>query len=135
MRAVADIEIAVPCGGRLRYRPRRGSGSVRIISNQGQQVDLASLLPDGKVTIVDFFAPWCGPCKQISPDLEKMAKDDPAIALVKIDIVQWKTPVAIQFGLNSLPNIRVFGRDKKQVGEATSSVQAVAQCVKQAKGS
>jgi thiol-disulfide isomerase/thioredoxin len=111
------------------------ASQIRIISNQGERVDLASLLPDGKVTIVDFFAPWCGPCRQISPVLEKMAHDDPAIALVKIDIVNWGTPVATQFGLNAIPNMRVFDRNKHQVGEASSSVDAVAQCVRKAKGS
>lgn len=109
--------------------------SVRIISNHGERVDLPSLLADGKVTIVDFFAPWCGPCRQISPELERMAQDDPNIALVKIDIVQWHTPVALQFGLQSIPNIRVFDRNKRQVGEATSGLSAVKQYVKTAKGS
>jgi thioredoxin 1 len=39
------------------------------------------------VTVVDFYADWCGPCKQLSPSLEQMARTDPEIALRKIDIV------------------------------------------------
>jgi thiol-disulfide isomerase/thioredoxin len=111
------------------------TGTVRIISNRGERVDLPSLLAEGKVTIVDFFAPWCGPCRQISPVLEKIARDDPNIALLKIDIVNWGTPVATQFGLQAIPNIRVFDRNKNPVGNPASDIGTVVANVKQAKGS
>ena len=109
--------------------------SIRILSNGGERVDLPSLLPDSKVTIVDFFAPWCGPCQRISPALEKLANDHPNVALVKIDIVNWGTPVAEQFGLKSIPNIRVFDRKKDQIGDAASDIESVVANVKKAKGS
>jgi thioredoxin 1 len=110
-------------------------GKVRIVSNGGEQVDLSSLLAPGKITIVDFYADWCGPCRQISPHLEQLARTDPDIALLKIDIVNWNTPVTRQFGIESVPNVRVFGRTGAQVGNATPDVNVVKRRVEQAKGS
>ena len=108
---------------------------IRIISNGGEQVDLPSILTEGKVTIVDFYAEWCGPCRQMSPQLEQMARTDPDVVLVKIDIVKWGTPVAQQFDLKSIPNVRVFNRSRTQLSEPTHDLDLVLQQVNQAKGS
>ena len=108
---------------------------IRIVSDGGQEVDLPSLMAPGKITIVDFYAEWCGPCRQISPQLEQLAKTDPDVTLLKIDIVNWNTPVIRQFGIQSVPNMRVFDRTGKQLGEATHDVSRVIKSVQQAKGS
>ena len=108
---------------------------IRIVSNGGEEVDLASLMAPGKITIVDFYAEWCGPCRRISPQLEQLAKTDPDVVLLKIDIVNWNTPVTRQFGIQSVPNVRVFGRTGAQLGEATPDVSLVMKRVEQAKGS
>ena len=105
---------------------RSAAASIQVISNGGQQVDLASLLTPGKITLVDFYADWCGPCRQIGPYLEQMVRENPQqMALVKVDIVNWSTPVARQFGLKSIPNIRVFDRQLRQVGEPTHDVNRI----------
>ena len=108
---------------------------IRVISNGGQEVDLPSLVTEGSITIVDFYADWCVPCKKISPVLEQLAKDDPDVVLLKLDIVKWGTPIALQFGLHSIPSVRVFNRSKTQVGDPTHDLNVVMQRVKQAKGS
>ena len=108
---------------------------IRIISNGGQQVDLPSLLAEGKVTIVDFCAEWCGPCRQLGPRLEQLTQNEPDVVLLKIDIENWSTPVVQQFGIRSVPNVRVFDRTGKQRGDATSDFSDVLQQVNQAKKS
>ena len=109
------------------------AADVRLISNGGQEVDLPSLLAEDKITIVDFYADWCGPCRQISPELERLAKEDPDVVLLKIDIVNWNTPVTRQFGISSVPNMRVFNRARTQVGDGTSKLAHVRQRIQQAK--
>ncbi len=108
---------------------------IRVVSNGGEQVDLSSLLALGKITVVDFYAEWCGPCRRISPQLEQLAKTDADVVLLKIDIVNWNTPVTRQFGIQSVPNVRVFGRTGAQIGDATPDINLVKQRVEQAKGS
>jgi thioredoxin-like negative regulator of GroEL len=93
---------------------RRGQ-PVEIISH-GAQVDINQHLAIGSVTVVDFYADWCGPCKRFSPSLEQMVKSDPAVALRKIDIVNWRTAVARQFNIRSIPQVNVYDRSGRLVG-------------------
>ena len=106
---------------------------IAVIANGGQQVDLGTVVVKGKITIVDFYADWCGPCKVVGPELEKMAASDPDVILRKIDIVNWETPVVKQHGIDSVPNVRVYGKDGTQIGAATPSPNAVSQYIAQAK--
>src|ERR1700730_3633367 len=89
--------------------------SIEVISH-GAQVDINQHLALGNVTVVDFYADWCGPCRQLSPSLEQMARSDPEIALRKIDIVNWKTPVVRQFDIHSIPQVNVYNRGGILIG-------------------
>lgn len=109
------------------------SASVREIRDGGKRVDLSALLVPGKVTVVDFFADWCGPCRALSPHLSKLAADDPDVHVVKIDIVNWNSEVSKQQGIRSIPDVRVFNRAGKQVGSATSDFRKISQNVARAK--
>src|SRR6266403_6196053 len=60
---------------------RRGP-PVEVISH-GAQVDINKHLALGSVTVVDFYADWCGPCRELSSSLEEMVRTDPEIALRK----------------------------------------------------
>src|ERR671936_385422 len=70
-----------------------GAQSSQVIAH-GQQVNRKQHLVRGKITIIDFYADWCGPCRMITPWLEQLTKSDPNIVLRKIDIINWQSPVA-----------------------------------------
>ena len=74
-----------------------GRGQPSEVISHGEQVDINQHLAMGNVTVLEFYADWCGPCRLLTPSLEQMASSDPQIALRKIDIVRWGTPVAQQF--------------------------------------
>jgi thioredoxin 1 len=93
-----------------------GRGQPVEVISHGAQVDINQHLALGNVTVVDFYADWCGPCRRLTPSLEQMASSDPQVALRKIDIVNWRTPVAQQFNIHSVPQVNVYNRAGRLVG-------------------
>jgi thioredoxin-like negative regulator of GroEL len=93
-----------------------GRGQPIEVISHGAQVDINQHLALGNVTVVDFYADWCGPCRQLSPSLEQMARSDAEIALRKVDIVNWRTPVARQFDIHSIPQVNVYNRGGILIG-------------------
>jgi thiol-disulfide isomerase/thioredoxin len=91
----------------------RGQSTETI--THGQQVDISKHLAVGNITIVDFYADWCGPCKMITPTIQQLAAD-PEVAVRKIDIVDWGSAVAMQYHVSVLPYVQVYGRNGKLVG-------------------
>ena len=67
-----------------------------------------------KLIVVDFWAPWCGPCKQLTPILEKIiSKSGDKITLVKINIDE-NQQIAAQLRIQSIPTVYAF-KDKQIV--------------------
>jgi thiol-disulfide isomerase/thioredoxin len=113
---------------------RRGE-PITVISH-GAQVDINQHLALGNVTIIDFYADWCGPCRRLSPSLEQMARSDPEIALRKIDIVNWRTAVVQQFNIHSVPQVNIYDRSGRLVGTVVGvDFEKVKNYVAQAKAS
>src|SRR5437588_6135824 len=111
-----------------------GRGQQVEVISHGAQVDIARHLALGNVTVVDFYADWCGPCRQLSPSLEQMAITDPEIALRKIDIVNWNTAVAKQYNIRSIPQVNVYNRGGNLVGTVVGvNAEEVKRYVTQAK--
>src|SRR5688500_9928963 len=58
--------------------------------------------------IVDFWAPWCGPCKQLGPALEKAVREaNGAVRMVKVNIVE-NPEIAQQMRIQSIPAVFAF---------------------------
>jgi len=60
-----------------------------------------------KPVIVDFYATWCGPCRQVQPVLESIAQAHPEVSVVKMDI-DANRETAHRYGVLSVPTIMTF---------------------------
>jgi thioredoxin 1 len=138
-----EVEGGTPAGERKKVKrqavaPQGTSGSdttlaVSKIANGGQRIDLKKILVPGKITVVDFYADWCGPCRRMGPELEKIARTDPDVKLVKVDVVNWNTEVIKQFKIRSIPNVRVYDRNGTAVGAPSAGIAAVNQNIERAR--
>ena len=60
-----------------------------------------------KLTIVDFWAVWCGPCRVLKPLLHKIAGEHPEIQLLTVD-VEANTDLTTEYDINSIPAVFMF---------------------------
>ena len=61
-----------------------------------------------KVTLVDFWASWCGPCKMLMPTIEEVAKELDGTANVAKVNVDDNEDIAIKFKIMSIPTLMIF---------------------------
>lgn len=79
------------------------------------QENFDSTIADG-VVMVDFWAPWCGPCRMIAPVIDKLAQDYEGKAKICKVNTDEQQELAQKFGIRSIPNI-LFYKDGQKVDE------------------
>lgn len=75
--------------------------------------NFAEVIENNDIVIVDFWAPWCGPCKSFAPIFEKAAEANPEAAFVKIN-TEAEQELAGHFQIRSIPTLMVF-REKVMI--------------------
>lgn len=85
------------------------AGSTNVSNNAG--TDLKSKLNASEYVLVDFYAPWCKPCKQMAPDIEKLDNELKNLTVVKINTDEERALVK-EYKIEEVPTILLFKKGK-----------------------
>ena len=90
--------------------------SVQTITNENFD---AAVLQSGKPVLLDFWAPWCGPCRMVSPIVDEIADERDDLTVGKVNVDE-EGELAVRFGVMSIPTLLVF-KDGELVNQAVGA--------------
>ena len=76
---------------------------IEITAKNFESEVLASTVP----VLVDFWAPWCGPCRMLAPTVDEIAQERTDIKVGKVNVDE-QEELAMRFGIMSIPTLIVF---------------------------
>jgi thioredoxin 1 len=123
--SVGELGYTVVVGeGKGRYLPDVEFSSeldVSWASRDGEAVDIEEHLAEGKVTVIDFYAKWCGPCRLVDREMFSILRARDDVALRKVNVNDWGSPVARQYlrKVPELPHVIVYSKTGRKVEAIT----------------
>lgn len=98
----------------------------------GETLEFKSLLVPGQVTVIEFYSPFCPPCIRIAPLMEQLSQSRPELTIKKINInrpevtgIDWRSPLAQQYKLRSVPYFTIFNPQGKLIAEGNAALEQI----------
>ena len=66
-----------------------------------------STVTGNDIVVIDFWAPWCGPCRGFAPVFEQVADENPDVKFVKVNTDE-EQALVVHFGIRSIPTLMIF---------------------------
>jgi len=107
-----------------RVRPKKAASNVVDLTTENFD---SIALDNSKNVLVEFYAPWCGHCKHLAPDYEKVANafvGESDVVVAKVDADHYKD-LGGRYGVSGFPTIKWFGKDSKESPEGYDGARDV----------
>ena len=89
-------------------------------------VNFEEIVSSGSPVVVDFWAPWCGPCKMLAPQLEAVSEEMPEVKILKVNVDSFHE-LASEYGVSAIPTMYLLinGEEAgKNIGFLPNKIQS-----------